>query len=416
MRAFLFYLYIVTLPFSFAFSFFGGRVTLSILTALCMLAVLLMHMLVRQLYFTKRFLKYLAPVFIFCVYVVCDFVIAGAYYVKSAVHSFSYIAAVCFFFLIPILYGYYFKNLIKKRVVFNCLLGMVLFSSVYTVMQFILFNWYQINLDEFVYWPAVDIIDTKFLGKFYRAKGFAAEPAHFAFFLECFIPLIFYYLFVEKEIRLSPTIKTIIFSIIIISLLFTVSSAAFVVLPLAITVTFLLNFQYIGKLKIILNWRLLILIVIISFAIYWLNDILPIYDMVFTSSVDKLDSSSSEDRLARLAVVTKLYNEGNILTFLFGHGSAATMVLGLDEFSTIVLLYPLLFTELGVFGLILFVVMIVNFFLAAKNLEKRLAFFYQMSLLCLVFHYFFISNYWYPYIWFLGVLPFIIPKAVSKVE
>ncbi len=408
MKSKLLYLYILSLPFSFAFSFSSGTLTLALMISIVMFAFLSIHFAVIKFALSKKVVFYILPSLIFCVYIIFNFLITDSHLLTSFLHSTSYISTVFLFFVIPVLYGYYFKNYINNKTIFLCIFIMVLYSSAYTVLQFISNNWFGINLDNYIYWPNVDVSNTMFLGNFYRAKGFAAEPGHYAFFLECFIPIVYYYLFVSEYSRLGRILKVSSFILIIISLLFTVSAAAFTIIPAAIITALIFNYRLIFKLTKSFLIKAAVIVLLVSLVIFLLKDFLPIYDMVFTNSLDKSDSA--DDRLYRLSLFKRLFSKADIFTAFFGYGPAVTAKLGLCKTCTIVLLYPLLIIELGVLGFLLFLRIFFQFFQKSKTLDKNFIFFFQISLFSLYFHYFLISNYWYPYIWFLGAMPYLLEK------
>ena len=411
----LFYLYILSLPLSYAFSYYGGRLTMTMLISFCMFLVLFFKMISKKVTIKRNIANYIFPSLCFFLYIVINFILSNSLILTSFLHSLSYIATIAFFFIVPLLFGDYYKTQINNRTIFLSIFIMVLYSSAYTTIQFIANNWFSINLDLLIPWPTEEISNTLFLGYLYRAKGFCAEPGHYAFFLEGFTPLVFYYLFVSGYSQLRMGFKILSFSLIILSLLLTVSAAAFTIIPIAILISLLLNMRIaLGKsIKIIKG--VLLITVLTSIVVYILSDLLPIFDIVFTSTLDKFDvaSGSAEDRISRLLLFNKIFSDATVFKLIIGHGTSVATILGLGE-NTIVLLYPLLLTELGIIGISIFMFIFYQFFNERKNLDINFIFFYTLSIISLFIHYVFISNYWYPYIWFIGALPFIIQKNTIK--
>ncbi len=149
---------------------------------------------------------------------------------------------------------------------------------------------------------------------------------------------------------------------------------------------------------------------------YYTNSYFPVYDLVFTNSLEKLDSGSSDDRLNRLNVFLNIVDSMNIFDFFFGFGPNATVSLGYGELFTIVLLYPLVFVELGLFGLLSFGLIISYFIYYSFSLYGKIRFYIQVSLIAVLIHYLFIANYWYPYLWFLGIFIYLYPKLELKIN
>lgn len=402
-----FYSYILSLPFIFAMSFAEGKITFSILLSVVMSFVLIISLVKKgKIYISKNLLLYVFPSFLFLLYLFFNLLITLSFEIASISHFFSYVFTIVLFFVTPMCFYHYYREKICIKRVFYFVYLMTFFSAVYACLQFGFKNWFHFDLDIFLHWPSSEISGATFLGVFYRAKGFAPEAGHFAFFLECFIPLIYYYLFVSKFCTLNFVTKVITFFITLVSFLFTVSAAAFVIVPVAIFISCLLNFNIFYNYTRKYFFLSLIVIGVVLSVVFILKDILPIYDMVFTSTFDKLDSVSSADRLSRMNLFGELTKRADVLTLLFGYGPAATTKLGYGD-TTIVLLYPLLIVELGIVGSLFFIFVLGSFLLKMFCIKSKVKFFICISFFSLIFHYVFIANYWYPFIWFLGILIFI---------
>tara|TARA_B110000971_G_scaffold221202_1_gene267351 strand:+ start:5253 stop:6143 length:891 start_codon:yes stop_codon:yes gene_type:complete len=286
---------------------------------------------------------------------------------------------------------------------------MVFFTCLYACSQFIFNNFFQINLDDYLYWPTEKISNTMALGFYFRTKGFFAEPGHFALFLECFIPVIYWFLY-KTDIILNSILKNIIFLIIISAFILTISAAGFACLSLGFLIAVFFNINNLKK-NLPKSFIKALLFLGILFLIYdYTDDYFSVYDIIYTNTIDKLDSGSSQDRMSRLVVFYDILNNMNIADYLFGHGPNATVSLGYSKDLTILLLYHLLFIELGLIGFLLFLAIIFIFISKSFLIKGKLRFYVQASLISVSLHYIFIGNYWYPYLWFLGIFIYLANK------
>ena len=105
-----------------------------------------------------------------------------------------------------------------------------------------------------------------------------------------------------------------------------------------------------------------------------------------------------------------IVNNMNIIDYIIGHGPNATVSLGYPSELTILLLFPLLFVELGAIGILLFLSIVSVFLFKSVSIHGNVRFYVQASLISVLLHYVFISNYWYPYLWFLGIFIYLVRK------
>lgn len=364
---------------------------------------------VRPLKINRKLLIYLSPSIIFIVYVIFNSLINIQFNSGYFNHVLSYISSVLFFFIVPLWYFESFKFKYNSKQLFIDICIITLLSSLYACFQFVLNNFFSLNLDDFLYWPSSDISNAMALGQYFRTKSFFAEPGHFALFLECFIPLIYWYFF-KKDKKHYFILKKILFFTIIISFILTISAAGFFCLFSAVLIAFLLNIKYFISSIPKIIFKISILIGLLCLLFYYTNSYFPVFDLIFTNSIDKLDSGSSEDRMDRLNVFFNIVSDMNFVESFFGFGPNATVTLGYGEFYTIVLLYPLIFIELGFFGLLFFLSIVCYFIYYSFQIKGNIRFYIQISLISILMHYLFISNYWYPYLWFLGIFIFLYNK------
>ncbi len=239
-RSFLFNIYIYSLPFSFAFSFYESKVTFTLLVSICMLIDLIVVNLIRHVSISSRLLKYLVPSIIFILYVIFDSLINFKSDSGYLNHVISYISSVLFFLIVPLWYfeSFKFKYSYKQLLFGICFITIL--SSLYACCQFILNNFFSVNLDDYLYWPSSEISNAMALGQYFRTKSFFAEPGHFALFLECFIPIV-YWFFYKANLSINFILRNILFAVVIISFILTISAAGFFCLFMAILISLLLN-------------------------------------------------------------------------------------------------------------------------------------------------------------------------------
>ena len=406
LRKNIFNLYILSLPFSYAFSYYNGLITFTILISILMMISIVFA---SHLKISKNLLLYLAPAIIFIFYIILNFIINVQFYNSFFNHVISYIVSALFFLIIPLWYFESFKLKHNIKSLLYWITLMVFFTCLYACSQFIFNNFFQINLDDYLYWPTEKISNTMALGFYFRTKGFFAEPGHFALFLECFIPVIYWFLY-KTDIILNSILKNIIFLIIISAFILTISAAGFACLSLGFLIAVFFNINNLKK-NLPKSFIKALLFLGILFLIYdYTDDYFSVYDIIYTNTIDKLDSGSSQDRMSRLVVFYDILNNMNIADYLFGHGPNATVSLGYSKDLTILLLYHLLFIELGLIGFLLFLAIIFIFISKSFLIKGKLRFYVQASLISVSLHYIFIGNYWYPYLWFLGIFIYLANK------
>jgi hypothetical protein len=362
---------------------------------------------------SKKLLFYLLPAIIFILYVILNSLINVQFYGSYFNHVISYISSVLLFLIMPLWYYESFKLKYNYRQLLFWICFVTVFTCLYAISQFFLNNFFGINLDDYLYWPAVEISNTMALGMYFRTKSFFAEPGHFGLFLECFIPLIFWY-FYKTKIIFNYMIKNILFFIIIIAFVLTISAASFFCLSTAFLIVWLINVKDIKNYSPKFLFKVMFFLGILYLIYFYTNSYFSVFDMIYTNSIDKLDSGSSQDRLSRLGIFFDIVNNMNVLDYFLGFGPNATVTLGYR--STVILLYPLVFIELGLLGFLFFAAILCGFIYYSFSLKGSIRFYTQVSLFSVLLHYLFISNYWYPYLWFLGVFIYLYNKLQPTID
>lgn len=395
------YAYIYSLPFSHAFSFRNGVITFTLIIGIIMAVYLV---ITKSLIISRKLYRYISIPLIFVVYIALNSLINVEFYISYWNHVISYVSSVLVFFVFPSLFLMSIKTGLSANNLLRVVTNMTVITSMYSVAQFFMNNFAGINLDDFLIWGTEDVSNTMALGNFYRAKGFFAEPGHFAFFLEIMLPLNMWYLFSSSQ-RFS--LKNIFYLLLLVTAFtLTMSAAGWAFLLFGLICAILTNLLTViraGR----RFWLMITLVSLLMLSlIVCVNSYVPLYEMIIGNTLDKLDSGSAADRLSRWDAFIRVISQMNLLDMVFGYGPNAMVNLGYPSGLTIILLYPLLYVELGLIGIVLFVSIFVFVFFKSIRINESLRFFAQMSLFSSLGHYSMISNYWYPYLWFLGVLIF----------
>jgi len=279
----------------------------------------------------------------------------------------------------------------------------VYFACFFGVLEFVIKNFFGIQLDEIVPRSLAGEYNPTVLGEYIRIRSFVQESGHFALFLEILGPLAFYYKFYSKCENgfVSKALFIVVFSLAFILTLSTTAFANVVIVLLILCINQIYNIvkkKAVSKRFIFTAIVFFVFITGITYYLLFVNDFLgSILDEVL---VGKLSSSgSADDRNNRIQEVFKIFLTGNWINFLFGYGPGAYDRLKIES---IISLYVNLFLELGLLGLTTFILLIKSIFsrvLLNKNRYLRTAL--VISLITASIHYMAISNYWYPWIWML---------------
>jgi CDP-diglyceride synthetase len=113
------------------------------------------------------------------------------------------------------------------------------------------------------------------------------------------------------------------------------------------------------------------------------------------------DNSSASARLERLNDFNIVFSNAEFINLLFGYGPGAYKSL---EINSIVSLYPTIILEVGLLGMGLFVLFFMVIFIKILKIKNEFKWFLMCAFFSSVLHFFIISNYWYPWFWFLCAL------------
>ncbi|HSV10813.1 MAG TPA: hypothetical protein VLI68_08590, partial [Hanamia sp.] len=314
---------------------------------------------------------------------------------KSFNHTIAYLSTFLLFYISVkfILFNAKDKNKIFKRVL-KAITYITLISAIYANVEFIVCNVFDINLNDYIPRPteAEAFYNAIVLGEFYRARGFAPESGHFAFMMELFGPLTIYYIYFSGFCRWKKPLKALIITVIILSIIFTVSTASFIIIPLA--VLFALLF-YLKSICIYLKKntaKFVLSTATVSVVVLLFNYYLSFYAFIILSISQKMDSGSFEDRKSRINFFYDNFFGQDLIHKLVGIGPAGYNILGFDESNAILSLYYSITFELGFIGLFLFLLFFLYIFYHAIKIKSTIRFFLLIAITSGIMHYNFISN------------------------
>jgi len=266
-------------------------------------------------------------------------------------------------------------------------------------------NLFNINLNDYIPRPteAEAFYNATVLGIFYRARGFAPESGHFAFMLELISPITIYYLYFSKFCNWSKFIKTLIVVAIAFSIVFTVSTASFVIIPVAFLFSLLIYFKSVLVYIKRNTTKFLFSMGIVSVVVVAFNYFLSFYTLIILSITDKLDSTSFDDRQGRINFFYERFSSLDFIHKLIGTGPSGYTLLGFDETNTILSLYYSITFELGYLGIFLFLVFLLYVLWNTIQIKSKIGFFLLVAILSGMMHYNFIENFWYPWFWTVAV-------------
>jgi hypothetical protein len=394
--------YILFLPFTHAFAISGILpLPLIVLISIFLISILTLNNNIK-IYFDAEDLFLFLFLFLVLVSFIFSFYFNQHIEYKTVInHLLSYIITIVlmYFFLKTYILSYAKKNTFKT--ILKYITISVFISSLIGIFEFIDKNFLHYGIDEFIYRPTVKDMPALF-NLFYRMRSFTEEPGHFGLFLEIFSPLSLYYIF-NSNIKV---IYAVIFSFtVLISLIFTFSTASFVIIPISIFIT-LAYFLYKNNvvIKQLYFYKRIIYILFSLILFFILLDyigFISFLDLVETAVKKITNSSSSSDRLERASETLNVFYNSNIIQLLFGFGPAGNLSYNLNS---VVSLYVTILFEVGILGIILFILFLLVVFKKIISIKSNIKYFFMISFISATLHYSIISNYWFPWLWFLIVL------------
>ena len=409
-------LYIFFMPFVSAFAF-TGTITISLILAVFLFIFMIFSIIRSSLKLPNGFMGFdLIIILCFLFVVIFSFIINGFGNSKSLNHSIAYISTFLLFYAAIkfTLFNIKDKTRLFKRVLQFITLATIL-SAVYANVEFISSNLFGININDYIPRPseAEAFYNATVLGEFYRARGFAPESGHFAFMMELFSPIAFYYMFFSGFCKWPLLLKILIVFIIVFSFIFAVSTASFVIIPIAL---FLSSLIYIKEIFSYVKKRIsktFFSVGVVTVIVLLFNYFFSVNSLILLSISDKLNYGS-DIRKENIDFFFKVFRHFDLSKLIIGSGPAGVILLGYDEYNAILNLYYSIAFEIGLIGLLLFVLLLIYIFFNILKIRSKIGFFLMISILSGMMHYFFIANFWYPWFWFIAAFTIFYSHFFSK--
>jgi len=404
-------LYIFTMPFVSAFAF-TNIISLPLIFAV-ILFMLMSIRIIRAGKLPGGFIGFdLVIIFLFLFLTIFSYAINGWGNSKSLNHTIAYLATFLFFYVSIkyTLFNIQDSNLIFKRVL-QFITYTTIISAVYANAEFISSNLFSLNLNEYIPRPNEEqaYYDAMVLGLFYRARGFTAESGHFTFMMELFSPLAIYYMYFSGFCKWRKLLKAFTIFVIICSFIFAVSTASFVIVPVAVFLACLIHikriFIYLKK----QTAKFLFTTLTVSVIVFLFNYFFSVYSLIVLSIIDKMNNGY-DYRQENINFFFNKFFQLDIIKQIIGTGPAGVLILGYDQSTAILNLYYSISFELGFFGFLLFILFLLYLIFHVIKIKSKIGFFLLISLMSGMMHYYFISNFWYPWFWFIAAFSIFCSK------
>lgn len=414
--AFFLTLYLLTIPFVSAFAF-TQIVSFPLIFSTILFGLMIVKFL-KTLRMPAGFIGFdIVIIALFLFLVVLSFLFNGLGNSKSLNHTIAYLSSFLLFYVAA---KFSFFNAKNKRNLLIKVLKLITYvtiiSALFANLEFMLSNLFNININDYIPRPteAEAFYNATVLGIFYRARGFAPESGHFAFMLELISPITIYYLFFSGFCNWSKFIKTLIVVAIFFSIIFTVSTASFVIIPVALILALLVYFKSFFAYVKRNTAKFFLSMGVVTVVVLLFNYFLSFYTLIILSITDKLDSNSFDDRQGRINFFYERFSNLNLIHKLIGTGPSGYTLLGFDETNTILSLYYSITFELGYLGIFLFSVFLLYILWNTIQIKSKIGFFLLVAVFSGMMHYNFIENFWYPWFWTVAAFTVFCNKYFSE--
>ena len=208
--------------------------------------------------------------------------------------------------------------------------------------------------------------------------------------------------------------RAVLVFLIVCSFIFAVSTASFVIIPLAVA------FASIIYIKSILRYikkktaRFLYTTAIVSVIVLLINYFFSVYALILLSITSKLNNGY-DYRQANIDFFFNKFFQFDIIKQFTGTGPAGVIILGYDQSTAILNLYYSIPFELGYLGLFFLLFLFGYFIWNAVRIKNKIGFFLLISLVSGMMHYYFISNFWYPWFWFVAAFAIFCNKRFADI-
>jgi hypothetical protein len=410
----LFWVYVLLLPFTSAFSL-SGSLFPPFIIAIAILPVLFLAIYEQPMPLNRIFSSEIFPLLFFVLLVWMSYFVNGWGNAKSLNHAIAYSLSILIYYIMMKLV------ILKLNKDVSFIIGVLkLFtittsiSALFACTEFVLNNFYGIDLGSLVPRGDLQEYDALVIELFQRARGFATESGHFTFMMELFMPICIYYLFFSSYCSWPLAIKCIILFSYFASIVFAASSATFLILPAVFIATAVVYWRRFSKYIISNRRRVSIFVGSVVALMLVLNRYISLYTLILSSVADKFDSNSYDDREMRYRFFYDIFPNQPIVQKLIGVGPSGFRLLGYDESVTIISFYLNVTFELGVLGLFLVLMFIWLVLRQCLKWESNMAPFVFAAVVGGGLHYYIIGNYYYPWFWFVCIFPFLKDYSINR--
>ncbi len=340
---------------------------------------------------------YIVFISIFLVFLFMSYLLNGLHEPKAFNHLIAYNTVVILFFLNLV---FALKNSgIDPIKALQTITIMTTMAAFYTVFEGIAVNFMGIDVNLYIPRPSVNYYNPLALGVIIRARGFAVESGHHALMMEIFVPLALYYLW--RISKMFWPFKLLITIILAANIIITYSTASFVSIPTALGLVLIINWAKTikGLGKTFYQPKRLIILVLVVFSLYYVEKRIAVFDSVYLSILSKMGTYSQVDRNKKMDAIIHTYQNSSADHILFGYGPSGFRVAGLND--AVISWYPTILFEAGLIGLFILILHLGVMFFVFMGIRNPIRPYLLFAYFCAIIHYYFIGDYWYPWIWFL---------------
>ena len=276
----------------------------------------------------------------------------------------------------------------------------IMISSVYALFEFISKN-YILSLayiNDLIYRPSVMMYSPIYNGRFIRVRSFTEESGVFALYLNVCLPIALIYIYK----RYSGIKKGIVLGIILSAYILTFSAGGIGFLLISIIIAGLIyicdNINR-KRLKIKITYKriyiFIVALICILVGVYLINDSIIEY---INPILNKITLKNDSGRFERWNNTLYYFKQQESLKQMLGIGiGKISDIFGRGTTS----LYIDLLVQNGVISLIMFVVYIFIIIYKIFNINDKYKYLYLISIISVLLHYCIISNFWFPFLWFI---------------
>ena len=260
-----------------------------------------------------------------------------------------------------------------------------LISTGFGLLEFVLVNFTSININNFVFRPAVEDYTPGFLDiVLIRARSLFEESGYFAAYMAMMAPLMAFYLW---KIRTERWLRVLFVVVTLLSYFAAFSVSLFIFLPFAVAVTVVLRTLQEGRITrgVLVSFSILALIAIVVLSSPVLMELL---------FLRKFEGGSFQDRNEKFAATLDLVMDADWWRVVFGHGPGSYFNLGVKPAISVYLNY---LRDLGLLGLMAYLLLIS--YVLVDLLRDRSPFGVALFVSTIVIQLFYISTpiYFLPY-------------------